>query len=333
MWKELRVTHDARAFWVTGPGTGEIRAEAVPEPGPHEVRVRTLRSAISRGTERLVHRGGVPTEQYLRMRAPFQAGDFPWPVKYGYLNVGVVDAGPENLVGRTVFCLYPHQTRYVVPAHEVTLVPDGMPPSRAVLIGTMETAINALWDAPALLGDRVAVVGAGMVGCCLAHLLARMPGVHVTLVDIDPARADVARALGVSFALPGEADGERDLVFHASASAAGLRTSLELLAADSSMVELSWYGDGEVALPLGGDFHSRRLGIRASQVGTIAPNARRHWTPAQRRDLAAQLLRDDALGVLLTDETPFDALPALMERIAAGLDSGICSVVTYEGDQ
>jgi len=324
------LTHDARAFWVTGPGAGEIRAEPVPEPGPDEVRVKALRSAISRGTERLVHRGGVPPEQYLRMRAPFQSGDFPWPVKYGYLSVGVVEAGPDSMIGRTIFCLYPHQTRYVVPVADVTPVPDDVPPGRAVLAGTMETAINALWDAQPLIGDRVAVVGAGMVGCCVGWLLGRMPGVRARLVDIDPARAEVAKALGLEFALPGDAAGDQDLVFHASASEGGLRTSLDLVATDATVVELSWYGDRNVAVPLGGDFHSRRLDIRASQVGTVAPNARRHWTPAQRRQLAVELLRDQALDVLLSEEAPFETLPALMERIAAGLDSGICSVVTYE---
>ena len=171
-------------------------------------RVRTtsscarLHSGVSRGTETLVFRGGVPASQYAAMRAPFQDGDFPGPVKYGYLNVGVVEQGPPQLRGRTVFCLYPHQTAYVVPAEAVVVVPDDVPPARAVLAGTVETAVNALWDAAPLLGDRIAVVGAGMVGCCVARLLAGFPGCRVTLVDVDAARADVAAALGVDFALP-----------------------------------------------------------------------------------------------------------------------------------
>src|SRR5690349_9790927 len=208
------VTHDARAFWVRSPGHGEIRAETLPDPSPDEVLVRTRYSGISRGTETLVFQGGVPTSQYATMRAPFQEGDFPGPVKYGYLNVGVVEAGPPELRGRTVFCLYPHQTAYIVPAGAVTPVPDDVPPTRAVLAGTVETAVNALWDAAPLVGDRIAVVGAGMVGCCVAGVLAGFPGVRVQLVDVDPARAETARALGVRFALPGDADGGRDLVFH-----------------------------------------------------------------------------------------------------------------------
>ena len=209
------------------------------------------------------------------MRAPHQEGDFPGPVKYGYLNVGVVEAGAPALVGRTVFCLHPHQTAYVVPAADVSVVPDGVPPDRAVLAGIVETAVNALWDAAPLVGDRITVVGAGMLGCCVARLLAAIPGVDVVLVDVDPARAEVARALGVGFATPTEASGGRDLVLHASATAAGLQRSLELLAPDGVVVDLSWYGDTPVSLELGGAFHSGRLQLRASQVGEVAL-ARRH---------------------------------------------------------
>src|ERR1700755_341570 len=198
----MSIDADAHAFWLRAPGVGEIRPVTLPEPGPDEVLVRTLRSGISRGTETLVFRGGVPPGQYAAMRAPFQEGDFPAPVKYGYLNVGAVEEGPPDLRGRTVFCLYPHQTAYVVPASAVAVVPEGVPKARAVLAGTVETAINALWDAAPAVGDRVAVVGAGMVGCCVARLLRRYPAVHVTLVDVDPGRADIAAALDVDFALP-----------------------------------------------------------------------------------------------------------------------------------
>src|SRR5215213_7224540 len=217
------VLDEAHAFWLRGPGHGEIRPVALAEPGSGDVVVRTLRSGISRGTETLVFRGGVPPSQYGAMRAPFQEGDFPGPVKYGYLNVGAVEHGPPALRGRTVFCLYPHQTSYVVPAGAVTVVPDAVPPARAVLAGTAETAVNALWDAAPLIGDRVAVVGAGMVGCCVARLLARMPGVDVTLVDVDPSRASVAASLGAHFARPDAVAGGCDLVVHTSATAAGLQ--------------------------------------------------------------------------------------------------------------
>ncbi len=262
---------DTHAFWLRAPGFGEIRPVALPERGQDDVLVRTLRSGVSRGTETLVFRGGVPPTQYAAMRAPFQEGHFPAPVKYGYLNVGTVEQGPAELCGRTVFCLYPHQTAYVVPARAVTIVPEDVPAARAVLAGTVETAVNALWDAAPLLGDQITVVGAGMVGCCIARLLSRFPAVHVTLVDVDSSRVDVAAALGVEFALPADAADGQDLVVHTSATSAGLGLSLDLLAPEATVLDLSWYGDSEVRLSLGGAFHSRRLGIRSSQVGTVSP--------------------------------------------------------------
>ena len=324
-----RQLREAAAFWLREPGVGEIRPVVLPRPGPGDVVVRTLCSGVSRGTETLVFLGGVPDSQRTVMRAPFQDGDFPAPVKYGYLNVGVVEEGPESLQGRTVFCLYPHQTAYVVPAAAVVPVPDGVPAERAVLAGTVETAVNAAWDAAPLVGDRVAVVGAGMVGCCVARLLARFPGVEVTLVDIDPGRAAVAAALGVGFATPDQAPGGHDLVFHASGTSAGLRLSLELLETDATVVELSWYGDAETRLALGGWFHSRRLTIRASQVGTVSPARSGRRTPADRRALALDLLRDPAFDALITSRSGFEDLPAVMPRLADGSLPALCHLITY----
>jgi threonine dehydrogenase-like Zn-dependent dehydrogenase len=305
----------ARAFWLRAPGTGEVRTVALPRPGPDDVVVRTLCSAISRGTETLVFHGRVPPSQYAAMRAPFQQGDFPAPLAYGYLNVGVVEHGPSALLGRTVFCLYPHQTRYVVPAAAVTPVPDGVPPGRAVLAGTVETAVNALWDAAPLVGDRIAVVGGGMVGCSVAAVLAGFPGVRVELVDVDPARAAVAAVLGVGFASPEAAAGECDLVVHASATPAGLARSLELLAVEGEVVELSWYGDRPVSVPLGEAFHSRRLAIRCSQVGAVAPARRVRRGYPDRMALALRLLADPVFDVLVTREVRFADLPSALPAI------------------
>ena len=320
---------DELAFWLREPGVGEIRPALLPEPGPGDVLVRTLRSGISRGTETLVFRGRVPASQYAAMRAPFQEGDFPGPVKYGYLSVGLVDHGPPELLGRTVFCLYPHQSAYVVPARAVVVVPDDVPPARAVLAGTVETAVNALWDAAPLLGDRNTVVGAGMVGCCVARLLARFPGVRVTVVDIDAARAGVAAALGVDFALPEDAADGRDLVVHTSATAAGLQRSLDLLAPEGTVIDLSWYGDADIRLSLGGAFHSGRLGIRASQVGVVSAARRGSRSAADRLRLALDLLRDPAFDALITGVSRLDELPDVMARLAAGSLPALCHTVSY----
>lgn len=325
------MSDQARAFWVRRPGEGEIRGTDLPVVGAGDVLVRTRRSGVSRGTERLVFRGRVPESQYAAMRAPFQVGEFPGPVKYGYLSVGVVERGPADLLGERVFCLHPHQTRYVVPGDAVVRVPDDVPDDRAVLAGTMETAVNALWDAGPLVGDRVTVVGAGMVGCCVARLLARMPGVRVTVVDVDPDRAATVTAMGARFATPGTAEPEQDIVVHASATASGLQLALDLLAPEGEVIELSWYGDAEVPLRLGGAFHSRRLAIRASQVGTISPR-RAGRTHRYRLELALELLRDPVLDRLITGRTAFEALPERMSDLVDG-DVGLCHVVTYDGEE
>ncbi|WNM38122.1 dehydrogenase [Micromonospora halotolerans] len=323
------MTGEARAFWLRAPGEGELRPVALDPPGPGEVLVRARYSGVSRGTETLVFTGRVPADQHAAMRAPFQEGDFPAPVKYGYLSVGTVEAGPAELRGRTVFCLHPHQTAYVVPADAVVVVPDQVPAARAVLAGTVETAVNALWDAAPLVGDRVSVVGGGMVGCCVAAVLARFPGVRVELVDADPARAAVAAALGVDFALPADAAGDRDLVVHASATADGLQRALELLRPERTVLELSWYGDRPVTLALGGAFHSKRLGIRSSQVGTVSPR-RADRSYADRLAVALDLLADPAFDALLTGRSRFADLPDVLDRLASGRLPALCHLITYD---
>jgi threonine dehydrogenase-like Zn-dependent dehydrogenase len=327
------VTGRARAFWVREPGYGEIRISELQDPGPGEVLVRAVASGVSRGTETLVFRGGVPVGQYDLMRAPHQEGDFPGPVKYGYLGVGVVEAGEPDLVGRTVFCLHPHQTAYVVPAAAVTVVPDDVPARRAVLAGSVETAVNALWDARPLVGDRVAVVGAGMVGGCVARLLAGIPGAEVWLVDLDTSREKLAADLGVRFATPGEAPRGLDLVLHASGAAAGLQLSLDLLGDEGTVTDLSWYGDTPVTLELGGSFHSSRLSIRASQVGRVAPARRDTRSTGDRLALALSLLADRAYDALLTGVSPFADLPDLMPRLVSGDQSAICHTIAYDREE
>lgn len=322
---------EAQAFWLREPGVGEIRPVTLPGPREDEVVVRTVRSAVSRGTESLVFGGRVPASQHDLMRAPFQDGDFPGPVKYGYLSVGVVEDGPPSLRGRHVFCLHPHQTAYVVPAGAVVPLPDGVPIARAVLAGIVETALNALWDAPPLLGDRIAVVGAGVLGCSVARLASRVPGTSVTLVDADGSRASVAAALGVGFATPDDAVGGCDLVVHASATSAGLQRSIDLLAPEGTVLELSWYGDTPTTVQLGGSFHSGRLDLRASQVGRVAPARRDRRTTSQRLAMALDLLRDEAFDCLLTGESAFEDLPDVMPRLVSRELPALLHAITYEG--
>ena len=319
----------AQACWVTGPLQAQIRRETLGPLGAGEVRVRTLHSGVSRGTEGLVLRGEVPASEAQRMRAPFQAGDFPWPVKYGYVSVGVVEAGPAALRGRPVFCLHPHQTVYQVPASAVTPLPEGVPPARAVLAANLETALNALWDAAPRLGDRISVVGGGVLGLLVAWLAARLPGCEVQLVDTEPTRETLARALGADFALPAQARPEADLVLHASGQPAGLVTALGLAAFEATVIELSWYGSRRVALPLGEAFHARRLTLRSSQVGQVATAQRARWDHARRLRLALSLLCEPLLERLITHHAPFAELPQVLTRLAQGDRETLCQRIDY----
>ena len=319
----------AQALWYVGAGRAEIRIEPLAEPGPGEVRVRALYSAISRGTERLVLAGRVPPSEFERMRPPFMAGNFPFPVKYGYALVGRVEAGPAELRGRTVFALHPHQSLFNVPSSAVVVLPDGVPPARAVLAANMETALNAVWDAGPGPTGRIAVVGAGVVGALVAFLCRRLAGAEVTLVDINPARAELAETLGVNFAVPGAAPADCDFVVHASGTAGGLATALTLAAFEATVLELSWYGDAQVPVPLGGAFHSRRLRLVSSQVGHVAPSHRADWTHHRRLAEAVALLADDRLDALLAPVVAFRDLPARLPDILDTKSGILCPLIGY----
>ena len=323
------VADQARAFWVAAPGRGEIRDEQLPVPAADEVLVRALFSGVSRGTEALVFQGRVPVSEHQRMRAPFQSGEFPAPVKYGYASVGCVEHGPDDLRGRHVFALYPHQTRYVVPARSVSVLPEHVPPSRAVLAANVETAVNGVWDAQPRAGARLTVVGAGTVGCLVAFIASRTAGCDVQLVDINPQRAAIAAALGVGFAEPASARDEADVVIHASGSARGLALALRLAAFEATIVEMSWYGDQLVPVPLGEHFHARRLTLKSSQVGTVASSQRARYDTTARMQLALSILSDDALDVLITGESDFETMPQLMAQLSAEPGNTICHRIRY----
>jgi NADPH:quinone reductase-like Zn-dependent oxidoreductase len=319
----------AQALWYSAPGRADIRQEALAPPGADEVRVRALFGAVSRGTEALVLAGRVPVSEFERMRAPFMAGNFPFPVKYGYATVGRIESGAEALRGRTVFTLYPHQDFFNIPANAAMVLPDNLPPQRAVLAANMETALNALWDAAPGPGDRIAIVGAGVVGSLVAYLCGRLPGAEVTLVDINPARAELAQVLGVSFARPEIAQGDCDLVVHASGNPAGLGTALALAGNEATVLEMSWYGDAPVAAPLGGAFHSRRLRLISSQVGQIAPSHRPRWSYGRRLAAALALLTDPRLDALLAPPVLFGDLARRLPDILDARNGILCQPIAY----
>ena len=324
-----RTDEVAQALWYSSPGQAEVRPEKLASPGADEVRVRALFGALSRGTEALVFSGRIPKSEYGRMRAPFMAGEFPFPAKYGYSTVGRIEDGPEALLGRLVFTLHPHQDLFNVPASAAVPLPENLPPQRAVLAANMETALNAVWDAAPGPADRIAVVGAGVVGSLVAYLCGRLPGAEVTLVDINPVRAELAHTLGVCFARPEAAKGDCDLVVHASGHPAGLDTALALAGDEATVLELSWYGDAPVTASFGGAFHSRRLRLVSSQVGQIAPSHRPRWTHGRRLAAALGLLADARLDALLAPAVAFHDLARRLPDIFDAKSGILCQPITY----
>ncbi len=320
-------------MWWTGPLRAELRAEGVSSPGPAEVLVRTRFSGVSRGTERVIASGGVPEDERLTMRAPFQDGEFPFPVKYGYAAVGRVVEGGGELCGRDVLALHPHQTAFTVPADAVVPLPEAVPAGRAVLGPNMETALNALWDGAATAGQRILVFGAGVVGCLIAYLAARLPGTTVTLADPLPSRAEIAGRLGARFTAPERAPGDADLVVEASGNPAALALALEVAGFEATILVVGWYGSRQATLPLGGAFHSRRLRIVSSQVGSVAGSHRPRWSARRRLELALALLADPVLDRLIDSECSFARLPEILPALLTRAEGGLCHRVTYSEEE
>src|SRR5262245_48307637 len=325
-------TRVAKSLWYAKKGVAELRVAPLQPPGPGQARVRTLFSAISRGTERLVFNGAVGQSEWERMRGPMQDGSFPFPVKYGYCATGVVEEGPADLRGKTVFCLHPHQDYFNAPLEALAVVPEAVPARRATLAANMETALNALWDAGAGPGDRIVVVGAGVVGLLVTSLAARLPGASVTAVDVNKSRKPILEALGADLATPDRAPREADIVFHASASAAGLNTAIACAGPEGTIVEMSWYGDKPVTVGLGGAFHSRRLKLISSQVGLISTSRRLRWDYPRRRAMAMSLLAQPTLDVLVSEEIAFEDAPRELPRVFSPGAQGLAPVIRYAQD-
>lgn len=319
----------SQSLWYVAPERVEIRSETLGSLPKNSVQVRTLFSALSRGTESLVFKGLIPESEYIRMGAPFMGGKLPFPVKYGYSNVGRVELGPPELIGRLVFSLMPHQSIFQTDAANILLIPEEIPAQRAVLAANMETALNAVWDAAPGPGDRIVIIGAGVLGCLIAYLCGHLPGAEVTLVDINPEREDIATILGVRFSSPELAPKDCDLVIHCSASAAGLSTAIASAGEEATILELSWYGSNKIDVSLGGAFHSRQLKLQSSQVGHVSLSRRPRWSHRRRLHAALGMLSDSRLDSLLTKPISFESLPSELPKIFGTQSSALCCLIQY----
>lgn len=326
---------EAMALYYVAPHKTELKSVRVPfvaEPrSPEDALIKTLWTGISRGTEKIIYEGCVPVSEYARMRAPFQEGAFPFPVKYGYCAVGLVQEGPPDLQGQAVFVLHPHQDMFAVPAASAIPLPAGLPPRRAVLAANMETALNVVWDSGAGPCDRALVVGAGTLGLLIASILSRIAGIDLTVTDKNGARRAIAEGFGARFALPAEtASLEADVVFHTTGTGAGVATCLEACGFEGRVIEASWFGEGDASIPLGGAFHSKRLQIVSSQVGSVSPSRRPRWPHRRRLEAALQLLLDGRLDALITHEVLFSTLPEVLPDILRADADVLTAAVRYD---
>jgi 2-desacetyl-2-hydroxyethyl bacteriochlorophyllide A dehydrogenase len=311
---------EARALWFTAPRTAELRRERVPPPGAGEVRIKTIASAISHGTEMLVYRGEVPAD--LPLDLPTLAGDFSFPIKYGYATVGrILDAKEGSFSpGDLVFVHHPHQNAFAVPAELPVRLPDGLDPALGLFLANLETALNVVHDAPLRLGETALVFGQGVVGLLVTQLLKLAGAGRVLAVDPIERRRELALEVGADETFePGEDLRERtleatagrgaDLAVEVSSSGAALQGAIDAVAVEGTVVVASWYGTKPVTLSLGGHFHRGRVRLISSQVGRINPEIGARWDRARRTEAALGLLPRLRLEELVSHRVPFEKAP------------------------
>ena len=318
----------ARAFWLAAGGRGLIRAEALPDPPADWCVVKTRFSAVSPGTERLVALGRVPVSLREEMRCPYMGGHFPFPVKYGYSLVGEVVSGPADLRGRAVHVLHPHQDICVVRREDVRPLPAGLPAERATLASNLETAVTAVWDSGAVLGERALVVGFGIVGSLIARLLSLSPGIDLEIVEPRRDRRMLAERMGFK-AFPEPGPGAFDLAFDAGGTPAGLQAAIDRVGVEGRVVAVSWFGARPVPLVLGGSFHSRRKRIVASQVSRIPGFLAPRWDVRRRTELVFRLLDRPEFDLHLSPPIPFSGLPELFRALRRRSPAGLGPLIAY----
>ncbi len=339
---------ESRSLWLTAPKMVEFRTETIPPPGSGEIRVQTIASALSQGTEMLVYRGEVPVD--LPLDLPALSGSFAFPIKYGYATVGrVLDLGDDVTGfarGDAVFVHHPHQSTFVVPTNPAdgpapVRLPDDLDPLLGLFVANLETAVNVLLDSGIRLGETALVFGQGTVGLLIAQLLRHAGAGQVIVVDPLERRRTLAFKLGVDVALePGSEMLERvmeltegrgaDVAIEVSGSGAALQSAIESVAVEGTVVVVSWYGTKTVSLALGEHFHRGRVRIRSSQVGRISPELSARWDHARRLRLSVELLPRLELSELISHRFRFDEAADAYRLVDERPGNAVQVILTYE---
>ena len=320
----------AHGLWFLGANQFSIREETLRSPSTPYCVVKSICSGISQGTEQLVYSEAVPESIQHQMRCPYMGGDFPFPIKYGYSLVGEVVEGPENIVGRNVHMLHPHQDYGCVHPRDIYLLDDGILPEKAILASNMETAVNAVWDSQVTLGDRVLVVGFGNVGSLVARILSLSMGVEMFVTDTSALKRSMAQKMGFNVCEISQLKEEFDISFNVSASADGLQTAIDAVGYEGKIIELSWYGNRAVSLQLGGDFHIQRKTIISSQVSHIPSHRLARWDTIRRKKLVFSLLKQPEFEEHVTHNLRFSELPRILSESRSLFQDNLMIAVHYD---
>jgi 2-desacetyl-2-hydroxyethyl bacteriochlorophyllide A dehydrogenase len=324
-----------RSLYFTAPHTIDVREEPLPALAAGQVLAQTLCSAISPGTEMLVYRGQVPTEMAVDETIAALGGQFRFPLKYGYSAVGrVLELGPgvdSAWQGRTVFAFNPHESHVIADIAQLFPLPDDVDAETALFLPNMETAVNFLLDGAPLIGERVAVLGQGVVGLLTTALLARCPLANLTTFDHYPLRRETSLALGAHVSLSPESSPalQADLTYELSGSPAALDAAIALTGFDGRIVVGSWYGQKRAALDLGGRFHRSRIRLISSQVSTLTPALSGRWDKARRLQVAWAMLRAVRPGRLITHRVPLAAAAEAYTLIDQHPEACLQVLLTY----
>lgn len=316
-------TTPALQLWFTAPHRVEVREAALPAPAPEQVLVKTRYSAVSTGTELLAYRGQLPCAIALdsSLKALQQPSDYP--LQYGYACVGEVQqtgsAVDPSWNGRQVFSFQPHASHFLAHPDELKTVPDGLPAQAAVFLPNMETAVNLVQDGRPLIGERVVVLGQGIVGLLLTALLARHPLGSLVAVEGRPERQELARRLGANMVVsPEEAAGAAtgaDLIYEVSGQPEALNLAIDLSGYASRIVIGSWYGSKAAPVDLGGAAHRNRLQLITSQVSTVDPALSGRWDKERRFGLVWEMIRCVDPTSLITHTLPLQEAGTLYQQL------------------
>jgi len=325
-----------RVLYFTAPRSVDVREEPVPEPGSDEVLVHTERSSISPGTELLAYRGEISAETATDEMLDGLDGTFSYPFQYGYAAIGrVAETGADvgdSWADRRVFAFNPHESQFV--ADPDTLIPTTLPSDQAVLIPNCEAAVNFVMDARPRIGARVVVFGQGPVGLLTTALLAEFPLAELVTVDYDNSRREMSRSLGADRALSPDGlddiDIDADISFELSGNPDALDTALDITGYAGDVVVGSWYGNKDVSLSLGDDYHRSHVRIRSSQVSRVDPDHADRWDKNRRMELVCSTLAELDFGGLVTHSLPVERAGEAYELLDSRDDGVIQSTLTYE---